>query len=316
MRTHACAVLAAALAALALPAARAQLELPRPRAIIGARVPALSPDGKRLAFVYRGDVWIADSSGGAATALTRNVETDSYPQFSPDGNWVAFASTRNGNWDLYVVPAVGGTPRRLTWHSGTDISYGWSPDGRSLLFTSRRETGDVELLSLDVRSLRVRKLAQDYNDIAYANWSPDARTIVFGTKGFPWTRPRYHGSAAMQVVLLDTVTGKRRQITDDGRQHLWPRFLPDGRSLLTVTVGEVTPSAPRLNEKPAKFVDSPTRGLQIEIHDPVRALELIGKDQGRFTERVDITSGGQPLKGYVTVSPDDWDDDGDDAQPN
>ncbi len=89
-------VFAALLAAVV--SASAQLTPPTPQSVVGARQPALSPDGKRVAFVYRGDVWVAASEGGRATALTSHVESDAYPMFSPDGKWVAFASKRNGGW--------------------------------------------------------------------------------------------------------------------------------------------------------------------------------------------------------------------------
>ncbi|HLV79200.1 MAG TPA: hypothetical protein VKT32_02930, partial [Chthonomonadaceae bacterium] len=253
------AVLAAFLL-LAAGAASAQLSLPRPAPILGARMPALSPDGKRLAFVYRGDIWVCDAGGGHAAALTRNVEMDAYPQFSPDGNWISFSSTRSGNWDIYVIPATGGEVARLTWHSGGDISYGWSPDGKSLIFSASRDTGDDELLTLDVKTLRLHKLAQDYNNMNYASYSPDGKTVVFGHDGeFPWTRPRYHGSGAAQIMLLDTATSKTRPITSDQRQHFWTRFLPDGKRLITVTYGEETPSSHKINAKLVKFVDNPQR---------------------------------------------------------
>src|ERR1043166_1488887 len=87
-------LLAAPLLALTL---RAQLPPPTNAPVIGARQPALSPDGKRLAFVYRGDIWIADSRGGRATPITSHLETDATPIFSPDGNWIAFSSKRSGN---------------------------------------------------------------------------------------------------------------------------------------------------------------------------------------------------------------------------
>lgn len=252
--------LAGALAIIAGGAATAQLPPPTTRPVVAPRMPALSPDGKRVAFVYRGDVWLASSEGGRATALTRNIEMDSYPQFSPDGRWIVFASTRTGNWDLFAVPVEGGAPKRLTWFSGSDISYGWSPDGKSVLFTSHRETGDAELLTLDVATLRLRRLAEDYQDINYANFSPDGKQIVLGHRGeFHWTRPRYYGSGAAEIALLDVATGKVHDITANDHQHLWPRFLPDGKSLIAVTYSDVTPSSSKLNENIGKFVDSPGR---------------------------------------------------------
>ena len=111
----------------------AQLTPASRQPIVGARMPALSPDGKQLAFVYRGDIWLAPATGGPAIALTQHIETDAYPVFSPDGKWVAFASQRSGNWDIFAVPVEGGPARQLTWHSGSDLPQGWSPDGRHLL---------------------------------------------------------------------------------------------------------------------------------------------------------------------------------------
>src|SRR5918997_276225 len=84
-------------------AARAQLPPPEQAPAIGARMPALSADGKKLAFVWRGDVWVAEATGGRAYAVTDHVELDAYPIFSPDGRWIAFSSLRSGNWDIFVV---------------------------------------------------------------------------------------------------------------------------------------------------------------------------------------------------------------------
>ena len=105
---------ACALTAVLALSGQAQLTPPVPQPVIGARQPALSPNGKRLAFAYRGDIWIAPSEGGRATALTSHVEADAYPVFSPDGQWVAFSSRRNGGWDIFVVPADGGPAQQVT----------------------------------------------------------------------------------------------------------------------------------------------------------------------------------------------------------
>src|SRR5512144_2120553 len=108
----------------------AQLTSPSHQPIIGARMPALSPDGRQLAFVYRGDIWLSSDKGGRATLVTQHIETDAYPLFSPDGKWIAFASKRTGNWDIFAAPVEGGPARQLTWNPGTDIPQGWSPDGK------------------------------------------------------------------------------------------------------------------------------------------------------------------------------------------
>ena len=99
---------------------------------------------------------------GERTVLVLEHTRIDAAQFSPDGNWVSFSSLRTGNWDIFVVPVEGGEPQRLTWNSGSDIADSWSPDGKNLLFTAQRETGDAELLTLDVKTLRIHKLRQDY----------------------------------------------------------------------------------------------------------------------------------------------------------
>ena len=63
------------LLACAIQPAMAQLTALPQQPIVGGRMPALSPDGKQIVFVYRGDLWLASSGGGRATSLTQHIET-------------------------------------------------------------------------------------------------------------------------------------------------------------------------------------------------------------------------------------------------
>ena len=136
-------------AALAANSLRAQLTLPNQKPIVGARMPALSPDGKRLAFVYRGDIWTVASSGGRATPLTQHLETDAYPLFSPDGKWIAFLTfgkeidpTDHPYYKqvyLRLMPIESGAARVIGYvygGQGTLNVPSWSPDSRKLAFVS------------------------------------------------------------------------------------------------------------------------------------------------------------------------------------
>ena len=82
--------------------------------------PAISPDGKTIAFSYKGELFTVSSSGGQATQITSNQAYDSNPVWSPDGKRIVFVSNRDGSDDLYITSAKGGTPVRLTTHSGNE----------------------------------------------------------------------------------------------------------------------------------------------------------------------------------------------------
>jgi len=94
----------------------------------------------QIGFVYAGDLWIVNRSGGEAKRLTSGAGIETRPYFSPDGNEIAFTGEYDGNVDVYTVPAGGGSPRRLTWHPAPDETLGWTPNGQSILFRSNRSS--------------------------------------------------------------------------------------------------------------------------------------------------------------------------------
>ena len=102
------------------------------------RSPSVSAD--HIAFAYAQNIWTVPRAGGLARRLTSFQGTTENPKLSPDGKWVAFSGSYNGNTDVYVVAVDGGTPKRLTWHTAADIVQGWTPDGAKVLFASARET--------------------------------------------------------------------------------------------------------------------------------------------------------------------------------
>ncbi|MFZ8387983.1 hypothetical protein ACO1MC_14375, partial [Staphylococcus aureus] len=83
------------------------------------RQPALSND--HLAFVYAGDLWLADRDGSHPRRLTSHAASEFAPRFSPDGRRIAFSASYDGNTDVYVIGLDGGQPRRLTWHPAPDV---------------------------------------------------------------------------------------------------------------------------------------------------------------------------------------------------
>ena len=100
------------------------------------RFPAISPDGKTVAFSYKGDIWTVPSTGGQARQITTNPAYEAYPVWSPDSRQIAFASSREGSMDIYVVGRDGGTPRRVTTDSGDEYPMAWRNDSTILLKAS------------------------------------------------------------------------------------------------------------------------------------------------------------------------------------
>ena len=102
------------------------------------RAPALSPDGKTIVFSHAGDLYTVPVTGGRAIPLTVSPAHETSPVWSRDGKHIAFASDREGNYDVFVMPSTGGPATRLTFHSADDMPSDFTPDGSAVIFSSSR----------------------------------------------------------------------------------------------------------------------------------------------------------------------------------
>src|SRR5882724_11054131 len=96
--------------------------------------PGISPDGATIAFVSGGDIWEVSARGGDARLLVSHPATESRPLFAPDGQRLAFTSTRTGNGDVYVLTLASGEVTRVTFDDANELVTGWSADGRWIYF--------------------------------------------------------------------------------------------------------------------------------------------------------------------------------------
>jgi tricorn protease len=186
----------------------------------------------KVAFSYLGDLWIANENGTGVTRLTDNAARDIYPRFSPDGNWIAFSSNREGNYDVYVVAATGGKPRQLTFHSADDNVVGWSPDGKKIIFTSTRGNGAFPTVStlweVPVDGGIEQPVPTDWG--AWASYSPDGKKMAFTRHPATWSRKHYRGSYAADLWIMDIAAKTFTRLGDEDYKgnRLWPMYARNG----------------------------------------------------------------------------------------
>ena len=210
------------LAALALASLNAQVKL--------LRHPTYS-NGK-VAFSYLGDLWVANENGTGVARLTDNAARDVYPRFSPDGNWIAFSSNREGNYDVYVVAATGGKPKQLTFHSADDNVVGWAPDGKKIIFTSTRGNGAFPSVStlweIAVDGGIEQPVPTDWG--AWASYSPDGKKMAFTRHPATWSRKHYRGSYAADLWIMDVAAKSFTHLGDEDYKgnRLWPMYARNG----------------------------------------------------------------------------------------
>jgi len=181
----------------------------------------------KVAFTYLADIWTADENGQNVRRITVNRARDVYPRFSPDGQWIAFSSDREGNLDVYIVPVAGGTPKQLTHHSADDTVLGWAPDSKSILFaTNRAEDFAGKLYTVSISGGMPQNVGADMG--IWASYSPDGSKLAINRHGQSYWRKYYRGSNQTDVTIMDIAAKKFTNVTDFNGLDSWPMWGRDG----------------------------------------------------------------------------------------
>jgi TolB protein len=164
---------------------------------------AFSPDGSRVAMILsKGgspDVYVANADGSGLKQLTRTTEDESSPCWSPDGQWICYASKAKGVRGLYKVPATGGTAQRLiTRGVSSPTEPDWSPDGKWIVFTAQMGGFEICVVPAEGGNATVLVSGED------PSWAPNSRTVIYAKRS----------GGSRRLSLLDVPT---KQVKDAAR---------------------------------------------------------------------------------------------------
>jgi dipeptidyl aminopeptidase/acylaminoacyl peptidase len=244
----------------------------------------VSPDGTRAAYTVRravldGDkseyvsqIYLTDCATLAGRQLTQGDKSSDEPQWSPDGQWLAFLSSRSGRRGVWLIRPDGGEAVPLTDHAADVSAFRWSPDGRSLAFISpqpltaqqearQRRRDDARIAGEEFTNVllyvvpvadppqpqrdakvltpRDRSVQTDAGRAGRVSfdWSPDGKSIVFSHTAT--ASPDDFGTADISLVHLDD--GSIEELVATAAAESNPLYSPDGR-FVAYAASDVPPS--------------------------------------------------------------------------
>lgn len=147
----------------------------------GMRHPTIAPDNSRIVFSMAnasGQQLFSVSMDGKNLKELTKTSLNHWPAFSPDGKYLAFGSSREGDFDIYIMDAGGSGVQRVTHSRGLDMRPDWSPDGKRLAFTSNRD-GNYYIYVIDSDGRNTRRITHNGERDDFPSWHPDGKRLVF-----------------------------------------------------------------------------------------------------------------------------------------
>ncbi|MEM1134665.1 MAG: S41 family peptidase [Bacteroidota bacterium] len=204
----------------------------------GATEIAVSPNGKEIAFVHRGEIYVAPVEGGDTKRVTNTPEQERSVSFSPDGKKLLYAGERNGSWNVYSSSIVRKEEpyfyaatllkeETITETAAEEFQPSWSPDGREVAYLEER----VVLKVVNIATKEKRTILSEEHNYSYADgdqhyaWSPDGKWfLVEYNQPNQWISEAGLVSAKGGEAIIN--------LTKSGFSDVAPQWMMDGKMML------------------------------------------------------------------------------------